>query len=206
MTLAEKMETRRQSILRAAEVLIRQSGSTEFSMQELARTAGFSTATTYNLIGGKSVVLYSLLNLSVERLAMEADVAGSDSSLFQSVVRSAAKSVSFFASDPVFYKPLMRFLLGVPDPVQRPIFMARAYEFWRSLTGRLAAGHKFPSGVDSDEIARAMHISFTGALNLWVHDEMETHQFSAQMTKTLCLLLIGFDECLDKEIELMMLE
>lgn len=59
-------EGRRQAILNAAESLIEESGNTDFSMKQLAERAGISTFTTYNLIGQKGEVLYTLLERSLD--------------------------------------------------------------------------------------------------------------------------------------------
>ncbi|MFD2580766.1 TetR/AcrR family transcriptional regulator [Novosphingobium colocasiae] len=61
-------EERRQRILNAAENLIRESGSVSFSMRELAVHAEMSHFTSYNLIGGKGAVLYTLLHRSIDRI------------------------------------------------------------------------------------------------------------------------------------------
>ena len=68
MLREQKKEGRRRTILHAAETLVRETNSTDFSMRELALRAGFSLATTYNLIGSKATVLYALLNQCMDRV------------------------------------------------------------------------------------------------------------------------------------------
>ena len=181
---------RRARIIEAAEQLVRQTESSDFSMKELAATAGLSTATTYNLIGSKSTVLYILLNRCVDQLRESNESLTDTGSAVDRIERSTSMAVEFFSRDPGFYRPLMQFLLGVPDPVHRPAFMNRASELWLQAVRPLADQYKFPLVVTADDFAKTLNIIFTGALDLWVHAELNDTQFQAQMTQSLWLLLI----------------
>ncbi|WP_418654973.1 TetR/AcrR family transcriptional regulator, partial [Acinetobacter baumannii] len=50
----EAREARRRNIVDAAHELVRETGGAGFSMLDLARRAGVSPATPYNLLGSKS--------------------------------------------------------------------------------------------------------------------------------------------------------
>src|SRR3546814_8640191 len=64
----QNKEERRSRILGAAEKLIRELGTVEFSMRELAARAHISHYTSYNLIGNKGTVLYTLLHRAIDRI------------------------------------------------------------------------------------------------------------------------------------------
>src|SRR5690606_404693 len=62
MKLREKQMLERQNrILDTAERLIRETGSTDFSVRRLAAESEVSPATPFNLFGSKEGILYSLL-------------------------------------------------------------------------------------------------------------------------------------------------
>lgn len=181
---------RRTRIIDAAEQLVRQTKSTDFSMKELAETAGLSTATTYNLIGSKATVLYVLLNRSIDQLSENTFSLADSGSPVDRIEQSTRIAVEFFSGDPGFYRPLMRFLLGVPDPVHRPAFMNRAFDLWLQAFRPLADEYIVPAGVTAEDFARTLNIIFTGALDLWVHEELNNAQFEAQLSQSLWLLLL----------------
>jgi AcrR family transcriptional regulator len=180
---------RRTRIINAAEVLVRTTKSTNFSMQKLAETAGLSLATTYNLIGSKATVLYILLNRSGDLLSEQTSRVRISGSPIDQIERSTILAVDFFSQDPGFYRPLMQFLLGVPDPVHRPAFMKRAFDMWIETTRPLGQQFAFPNNITPKDLARVLNITFTGALDLWVHEELDDKQFQAQMSQALWLFL-----------------
>lgn len=181
---------RREAILAAAEALIRARASTDFSMQALADAAGLSLATTYNLIGPKSTVLYALLNVRADAISdVRARLGGQRNP--QSLVKSAARfAVRQFAGDPEFYRPLMRHLLGVPDPLHHTAFMARGLEYWRGVAALLGEQGQLRSDANVDELARFAHVYFTGALDMWIHEEYDEPRFLGELERYLRLLLL----------------
>src|SRR5437867_496729 len=69
MSLRERNKEKRKSqIIASAERLVLRGKSTDFSMHELAQEAGTSVKTTYNLIGSKSTVLYSILSKALDKI------------------------------------------------------------------------------------------------------------------------------------------
>lgn len=182
-------EARRHAILAAAEALIRRSGSTDFSMRELAETAGLSLATTYNLIGSKSTVLYCLLNLRADSLSDAPMLMHRASDPLRAIADGARLAVRQFTSDPEFYRPLMRFLLGVPDPIHRPAFMARGIAYWRSVMQPLEETGLLPVDVRANDLANLVHLVFTGALDMWIHEEFDEAMFQSELDKCLAFLM-----------------
>jgi AcrR family transcriptional regulator len=171
------------AIRKAAERLIVETGGTDFTMQHLANEAGASLATTYNLIGTKAAVLYALLDASHDELAATQVrlPASGDTGDIVAMVRHA---VDFFAAKPDYYRPLMRYLLGVYEPDRRPLFMARALDYWRLAVGP----------PENEDLAQALHLSFAGALHLWVHVEIEGGAFGQLMEQQARLLIAGVDQ------------
>lgn len=174
-------KARRSAAIReAAARLIVETGGTDFTMQHLASEAGASLATTYNLIGTKAAVLYALLDASLDDLAATQS-ALSSSGKAGDIVVMVRHAVDFFAAKPDYYRPLMRYLLGIYEPDRRPLFMARALDYWRIAVGP-------PS---SKCLAQALHLSFAGALDLWVHVEIDGGAFGQLMEQQARLLIAG---------------
>jgi AcrR family transcriptional regulator len=182
-------EARRQAILAAAEALIRKTGSTDFSMRDLAARAGLSLVTTYNLIGSKSMVLYALLSLRADGLSAAPASTPGTTDLVRVINANVHSAIRQFTGDPEFYRPLMRFLLGVPEPVHRPAFMARAISYWRDVMAPLEEAGWLAAGVCANDLADVVHLVFTGALDMWIHEEYDEARFQQQLDKSVALLI-----------------
>lgn len=184
-------ETRRQRILDAAEALIRETGSTDFSMLVLSDRAGLSPATPYNLMGSKGAILYALLNRAMDQVAQRGRRAKRSADPYRQVLQGAAAVAAVFAADPGFYRPLYRFLLGVSDTVNRPAYMDRGLEYWKGTLDGLHAAGLLPPEIDRDELGRELEIHFVGVLDLWAQQELNAAEFRAQTVYGVALMLLG---------------
>lgn len=178
---------RRKRILEAASLLIRESGSTDFSMQDLAGRAGISLATTYNLIGVKAAVLYELLDRSLDVLGSQQAKILAIKALAPRVEEHAIVAARHFGSDADYHRPLMRYLLGAYEPERRPLFMGKAHQYWQ----RAFVPQDEPSTPGLQDAAEAMHIAFTGALDIWVHHEVSSEELEARVARIARLLFHG---------------
>src|SRR3546814_18943755 len=97
---------RRSRILGAAEKLIRELGTVELSMRELAARAHISHYTSYNLIGNKVTVLYTLLHRAIDSRTNLPSQAAPNSDPPSSACDMGHLAVEFYVTDPVFLMPL----------------------------------------------------------------------------------------------------
>ncbi len=101
-----------EALLTAAAELVLERSGTEFTMHHLSERAGFSLATTYNLIGTKAAVLYRLLDSSLDTLATAQAQVESPHEI-ERIKAMVDLAVDFFTAKPDYYRPLMRYLLGL---------------------------------------------------------------------------------------------
>jgi len=200
MVREERKEMRRQRTLDAAEVLIRETGSTEFSMLTLAGKANLSPATPYNLFGSKSTVLYALLNRSLDEIVRGAAGAFTQTHPFQRVMKAAESAANFFVSNPDFYRPIYKFLMGVNDPVHQPAYRKRSLEYWMTALAAIEQEKLLPEEVECKHLAHQLMINFIGALNLWVHEELTNKEFHAQISYGTAMLLLGIAQGENREL------
>jgi AcrR family transcriptional regulator len=184
-------ESRRQRTLDAAEGLIRDTGTTDFSMLALAERAELSPATPYNLFGSKAGIMYALLNRSMDLVDRGGSRAGIHSDPFDRVVQAGRAAVEVFAADSAFYRPLHRLLLGASDSQHRPAFMDRGLQYWKVVVKGLDEAGALCAEIDADELARQLEINFLGALDLWVQEELDDDEFRAQIVYGTALLLLA---------------
>lgn len=185
---------RRQHIIDAAEFLIKQTGATDFSMRDLAIQAGLSTYTTYNLIGSKATVFYILLNQCLDRISFGRLLGKPEGDPFDYIFFAGDTAVDVFTSEPEFYCALMRYVFGVPDAVNRPAFMDRAFRYWRGAVQPLEDAGLLSHDVTPVDLARDLQVFFTGSMEFWVHGELDSDQFRAQIRHgiSLRLMALGF--------------
>lgn len=191
---AQQKAQRRATILDATEALIRQTGSTEFSVGMLAERAGLSVATLYNLIGSKGSILYVLLNQHLD--AQEAAVATAtlDGDPFAQAIDAAGIVAAVFVRDPTYLRPLWRYQLGAIEPSHRPALMNRALALWERWLTPLERARCLPRGIGLRDLAREYRIYFAGALDLWVQDELDDAQFLAQIRYGCLLRLLALGD------------
>src|SRR3546814_9616473 len=120
-------------ILGAAEKLIRELGTVEFSMRELAARAHISHYTSYNLIGNKVTVLYTLLHSAIDRITNLPSQADPNFDPLSYAFDMGDLAVEFCVSDPDFFRPLLRFLFGVSDAELRPAFLNKGVRHWHAV-------------------------------------------------------------------------
>jgi AcrR family transcriptional regulator len=192
MGLREKQKVkRRDQILDAARRLIRSTGGTEFPMRRLAEDAEVGLVTPYNLFGSKSGVLYTLLNESLEGLDRAVDVRPSAKPV-DAVLELAGIAADMYAGDPAFYRPLMQRVLGVRDPDHRPRLVERSLRLWSRPVDAAVRGGLLARSVDAELLSRQLMITFIGALELWVHEDLDDRAFRNQSLYGSALLVLAY--------------
>ena len=184
------MGKRREQILDAARRLIRATGGTDFPMRRLAEEAEVALVTPYNLFGSKSGVLYALLNDSLERLDRAVDVRPSAKPV-DAVLELAGIAADIYASDAAFYRPLIQFLLGVPDPAHRPRSVEQSLQRWTRTVDAAVDGGLLPATVDHELLARQLLITFVGVLEFWIQGDLDDDAFRAQSLYGSTLLVLA---------------
>jgi AcrR family transcriptional regulator len=189
--LREKQQgKRREQILDAARRLVRATGGTDFPMHRLASEAEVALVTPYNLFGSKSGVLYALLNDSLERLDRAVGVRPAAKPV-DAVLELAGIAADMYTSDSAFYRPLMQCVLGVRDLEHRPRAIERSERLWSRTVDAAVRGGLLSRSVDGDLLARQLMITFIGALDLWVHEDLGDDAFRAQSLYGSALLVLA---------------
>jgi AcrR family transcriptional regulator len=190
MGLRERQKEKRcEQILDAARRLIRSTGGTEFSMRRLADESEVSLVTPYNLFRSKSGILYALLNASLEGLVDAPDLLPAGGGQVMELGGSAAK---LYSQDSAFYRPLMRFLLGVPDAEHRPRLLEQSLQRWREAIGVAVDAGVLSTRINVDFVARQLMITFIGTVELWVHEELNDEAFIVQSLYGSTLVVSAF--------------
>lgn len=194
MLRKQQREERRQRILDVTEALIRETNGTDFAMVEVARRARMSEPTPYNLFGSKGAIVYTLLNRAMDELTLGERAYGAVGEAALHPVMAMTHAADFFIRDPELFRPLFKYQLGEYAYAERPAYMDRALEYWRtSLDGLVAGGvlERGPNagGFSRDDIAIPLLAQSVGLLDLWVQGEFTDDEFRARMTFSAALVV-----------------
>jgi len=191
-SVAPYMAARRHVLMDAAEQLIRAEGSTEFSMVALAKAAGVSPATPYNVFESKAGLLFSLLNRSLDEVTATWTHDVSHLPPYLRVIQTAEISAKFYTADAVFYRPLYGFLIGIAGREERVVFMERASALWHAATAGMQAAGLFPPELPQEEVDLQLATNFSGWMNKWAHAEISDDEFVCRVAYGTATVLLGF--------------
>ncbi len=200
MKLREKQTlARRKRILDTAERLIRKTQGTDFSVRRLASLSEVSPTTPYNLFGSKEGLLYALLDRTIDYVTSEEGSKFQPDNPALTIIAATSNAVDMFATDPDFLKPLYKVLLGVNDPVHRPLFMRRSLSYWRSAVKFLPRSRFLRTDAQRDMLAHAAETHFLGLLEYWVHGEVDVEGLHSHAMYGTLLMISGVVEGALKE-------
>lgn len=160
----EAKQANRDKIKAAALKIIRTEGLDKLTMRHLAKTAGLSLRTPYNLFGSKADVLLALLEEAITRLATSVTEESSLSAV-ERLFRGLTEFERLFGGEEELYQAVFWGLMSVEQNSGRQV----GYE---TLTGLLQ--ELFAQGVESDEldvdpIALGEHFAvlFMSVMGMW---------------------------------------
>lgn len=182
---------RRIKIVRAARELIRETGETNLSMRMIAKRAGVSLATPYNLFGSKRAVVMAVLEDERDFLQRfrELKVANAMDRIFE----AHALAVTYIVRDPDFYQPLWKALLdtsGQNDTgLATPERQAQTRAAWRWLLSSAQQEGLLNDAVSVEWLERTLSHVGSGAMLSWATGSLETRHLMAAMGLGYALVL-----------------
>src|SRR3546814_17827870 len=84
-------------------------------------------------MGNKGTVLYTLLHRAIDRITNLPSQADPNFDTLSYALDMGDLAVEFYVSDTDFFRPLLRFLIGVSDAELRPAFMHKGVRHWPSV-------------------------------------------------------------------------
>lgn len=181
---SQNKEKRRQRILFEARRVIAQEGFDALTTRGLAKAAGVTQPTLYNLIGSKDDILQVLLEESVARVwdRLKRFKAASPLEAIEAVV---VEPLALFEADEAYYRAaviasdrMLGPLVAGPDPVGSNFFVGResVQMATDAVQGAIDAGllhGRFPAAVFGEQ----MYISFRGPMRDWAYGFLSLTEF-----------------------------
>lgn len=184
---------RRSRIVRAARDLIRETGSTDLSMRMIARRAGVSLTTPYNLFGSKRAVVLAVFEDERDFAARFAKLRAANG--LERIFDAHALAMGYLINDPGFYRTLWRALLdsqgGDTTGLATPERLKRNKDAWRALIEQAQAEDLLERGVPPDLLEQALSCFANGAMLSWAMGALATRDLLPSTSLGYALTLRG---------------
>lgn len=160
-------------------------------MRLLAREAGLSLATPYNLFGSKAQVLFALLDQSMDEL----DQLAASLPVGEPIERAyelVTLAVDLFGADERLYRGLMQALKSATDSTPPPGAVERCVSLAESWVIEAMEQGLLLDTARADLIARHVFLGYLGALDQWTFRQIDTDGFRVQSLYGLTVTLLAF--------------
>lgn len=160
-------------------------------MRDLAREAGVSHATPFNLFGSKAAVIAQILEADVDafQAALEANPATDPLDAFFEMARMASR---YLRVKGTLYRTLyLSFQETAADPLFRRATERRRQVVFDIVENAQRAGI-LRLGLSAELMSLAVFRMFEAVLMDWVHDLIEVDRLEHEICFSFCALLSGF--------------
>lgn len=180
---------RRQQIVRAARKLMRDTGDSGFSMRTLAREAGVSIATPYNLFGSKQTIMYAVLDADLE--SYQSRLAALQVNEMQRLFSAISLATSLYAEEPGFYRAVLFAVYKNGGKEYSTMFSGPRHLFLKKLVKSAQIAGYLRSGTDADALARTIGYVFFSGIMEWVGGLINLTELELRVQYGVGLLLLG---------------
>lgn len=189
----ETLELRRAALISAARALIRERGSAGFSMLDLAKKAGVSAATPYNLLGSKSAILTIIVQqeFSAFRRKMT-DLDDQDAlSLILLVVDRLAKN---YTADQQFYFGLFRAAGSAGENSLGAVMLSEGRSLFLEMVGSAIRQRASEQGLSANLVTDILLRNLRATVEAWYVDGWSIERFRDELAYSARLVLLpAFD-------------
>lgn len=186
----ESKEERRRAILSAAEKLLREGDGADFSMRALAREAGVSFATPFNLFDNKAGILVSLMTQQVAQHRHSLERVSKQSDPIEKLFRLIDVSVEGYTADPQLIRPLFLAIESITGPERRHVRDQGAL-VWKPALEAARTEKAIDPKRDLNVLARSLNFMFRESLSAWASGEMEVDEFKLQAQYSLSVWMLS---------------
>jgi AcrR family transcriptional regulator len=180
------MAERRERILETAREIIAEHGFDGLTLRELAREAGVTVPTLYNLIGNKDQLLVAAVAEQTERFLRGIERAPGD------VLPIVEANLRELLRMPRYYRSLLRLLLtSEAAATARNNVTAALGGQLRSALGELAEAGGLEDWVDLDALSGQIQLTLAATSQAWAGGRISDRAFARRERYGVALLMLG---------------
>jgi AcrR family transcriptional regulator len=173
----EAKHSRRRKIVRAARVLMQQTGDTGFSMRALAEQAGVSIATPYNLFGSKQAIMFAVLDADLEYYQKRlAKVRVDELDVF---FKAVSLATTLYSTEPSFYRAVLFAVYNDGGREFKSMFGGPRHIMWKGFVQDAVKAGFLSEDVEPDAFAINLGRTFFSAILEWVSGELTLPELEA---------------------------
>ena len=183
----EGKNIRRKRIVKAARLLMQDSGEPGFSMRALALQADVSIATPYNLFGSKEQILFSVLEDDLEQYS--AVLTDQNSDEIQVFFDAVSLTTSLYASESTFYRAILNTVYLEGSDKFLASYRGPRHVMWKNLVKAAIQKGFLVSETDPDAFAINIRHGFLAAILQWAKGDLSITELEARAHYNVALSL-----------------
>ncbi len=184
---------RRSRIVRAARDLIRETGDTDLSMRMIAKRAGVSLTTPYNLFGSKRAVVLAVFEDERDFVVRFSRLQAANA--LDRIFDAHDLAMRYFIEDPDFYRTLWKALLNTHGAdstgLATPERLERNRAAWRALLEAAQDEGLLDRSISSDLLERSLSSFANGTMLAWAMGAVTTEALGPNTALGYALALRG---------------
>jgi len=192
------VEERRRRLVRAASDLLAERDDGNFSMPELAKRAGLSLATPYNLLGSKAAVLARVFERLVRTFHRDAAwMAGLTAS--ERIFGVIDRLIEAYDRQGRLFRNLWRALYGLDLSEHRQLNLSLSNEIVGPLVASLAGDDLLRADVPVGVIENTLVRVFDANFEQWASQDWSPEMLRSQLRSGFALVFLGLVEAGEQE-------
>lgn len=193
-----EVEERRLRLVRAASELIAERDDGSFSMPELARRAGLSLATPYNLFGSKAAVLARVFERLVRGFNRDASwMAGLPAS--ERICGVVDRLVAAYDDQGRLFRNLWKALYGLDLSEHRQLNLSLSNEIVHPLVASLASDGLIRTDVPLAAVENTLVRLFDASFEMWAAQDWSTARLHGELRSSFALVFLGLVDSAEAE-------
>ncbi len=181
---------RRRAILDAAQALIQEGKSRDFSMPNLAKKAGVSLVTPYNLFGSKSNILLEICKADIFERATAIHSIPTDD-LLEWVLQTSQTLGTLFYRGRHFFRRMTESLVTQESAEGMRELLDLSYRMFVEPIAQLQADRKIKPTVPADSLARQLARIVNGAVQHCLMERTTEERVRREIEAGLLLVIAG---------------
>ncbi len=180
---------RRRAIVRAARMLMQETGQAGFSMRGLADKAGVSIATPYNLFGSKQAVMFAVLDYDLEQYQEQLETLKADE--IDVFFRAVSLATALYSAEPGFYRAVLFAAYNDGGTGFRAMFSGPRHAMWRRLVTNAREAGMVEPDLEPNAFAIMLGHVFFSCIMEWVNGLISLQELEARAQYGFAVALRG---------------
>jgi AcrR family transcriptional regulator len=180
----------RDTVLDAAERLLRSGDDASFSMRALAEEAGVGFATPFNHFGSKAAIMQALSARIIGRMAERFQQEPPTGDAIDRVLAMGGIAVGLLLEQPEVYKVVVG-SLGTVSPTPTAV-MEQSRSLWAMALDDLEGISREAREMARSELPKQLAFGFRGCLSFWIAGEIPNEKLPDAVEANAATILLGF--------------